>query len=161
VYAAPRALVPGSRANRLQAYARVGGLVTDGSFLPDGRHVVLRTYTSASVYTFPAFQLVGTVRLPSQPAGEAISVSRSGRTLLSSEGIHARVLQVRLPARLTSPPTAAATRAPSPPSSPAPDALRQKPARSARDWTAIGLVSAAVASLGVLALRATRVRPPR
>ena len=88
VYAAPRHLRP-DRQNRLRAFARVPGLVTDGTFFPDGRHVLLRTYGTASVYTFPGFELVGTVTLPSQPQGEGISVSSTGRVLVSSEGVHA------------------------------------------------------------------------
>ena len=68
VYAAPRHLRP-DQPNRLRAFARVPGLVTDGAFFPDGRHVVLRTYGTASVFTFPAFELVGTVTLPVAAAG--------------------------------------------------------------------------------------------
>ena len=55
--------------------ADVTGLVTDGAFLPDGRHVVLRTYTKALVYTFPDLALVGDVDLPRQRQGEGIAVA--------------------------------------------------------------------------------------
>ncbi|MGH3445800.1 MAG: hypothetical protein ACRDPB_10535, partial [Nocardioidaceae bacterium] len=43
VYAAPESLST-SRTNRLSAFARVSGLVTDAAFFPDGKHVLLRTY---------------------------------------------------------------------------------------------------------------------
>src|SRR5262249_47272452 len=99
VYAAPRRLHRAGE-NRLRPVARVNGLVTDGTFFPDGRHVLLRTYGSASVYSFPDFRPVGTVTLPRQPQGEGISVSRRGRILVSSEGLHSKVLQVALPAAL-------------------------------------------------------------
>jgi hypothetical protein len=162
VYAAPRDLRE-QRRNRLRAYARVSGLVTDGSFFPDGKHVVLRTYGTASVYTFPGFELVGTVDLPTQPQGEGISVSRTGRVLISSEGVQAEVLQVTLPASLTAPaPTAPRTRGPSPdarpPVHPAPAA---RDPRDAGDWLGIGGVVAVGAALVYLVLRGSRRRGAR
>src|SRR5205085_6520149 len=102
VYAAPRTL-RGDAENRLQVFAHVAGLVTDGTFFPDGKHVLLRTYGTASVYTFPAFQPVGTVTLPAQSQGEGISLSATGRVLVSSEGAGTDVLRVDLPRALTTP----------------------------------------------------------
>ena len=158
VYVAPKRLTTGGTPQQMTVFAHVGGLVTDGTFLPDGRHVLLRTYTSASVYTFPGFALVGTVRLPEQPQGEGISVSRSGRVLLSTEGVHTPVLQVRLPASLLrgAPPsgqpdaTAPSTRAPSPADRAArPDHRR----RDAGAWAGIALVALALAGVAFLASR--------
>ena len=171
VYAAPRDLGAG-RANRLRPFAQVSGLVTDGSFLPDGRHVVLRTYGTASVYTFPGFRLVGTVRLPSQRQGEGISVSARGRVLVSSEGVQAEVLEVRLPKRLAAP-SAAQKAAPStsietptptrtPAQAPRDDAGGPGPAaRDTGDWLGIGLVALGVAAIGWLTVRGSRIRSPR
>jgi hypothetical protein len=164
VYAAPRDLRPhdasGGQPNRLRAYARVRGLVTDGAFFPDGRHVVLRTYGEAMVYTFPAFGLLGTVRLPSQPQGEGISVGADGRVLLSSEGVHADVLRVRLPASLTAPRPPAASPSPLPlPSDRAaggPGSAETGPPRDGWDWAGIGLVALGVAGLGYLTLSVSR-----
>lgn len=96
VYAAPRALRTGV-ANRLAPVASVPGLVTDGCFFPDGRHVVLRTYTAATVYTFPGWRPVATVRLPAQRQGEGITVARDGRVLVSTEGPYSAVQVVALP----------------------------------------------------------------
>ena len=164
VYAAPRDLSTGS-ANRLRPFARVAGLVTDGSFFPDGRHVVLRTYGTATVYTFPGFEPVGTVELPAQRQGEGISVSPSGRVLVSSEGMRAEVLRVDLPAALTAP-TASPSGSPSGPAPstrpPAP-ATRSgpPPSRSAEDWGWIALVGVVVAAAGYLTVRGSRVRGPR
>ena len=98
VYAA-RTLDAG-RTNRLRPFARVPGLVTDGAFFPDGRHVLLRGYGAASVYAFPGFELVGTVTLPAQRQGEGVAIGADGRILLSSEGLHAPVLEIRLPPEL-------------------------------------------------------------
>jgi hypothetical protein len=165
VYAAPRDLVPGGKTNRLRVFARVSGLVTDGAFFPDGRHVVLRTYGTASVYTFPGFELVGTVDLPGQRQGEGISVSPAGRVLLSSEGVRAAVLQIQLPAALTaataSPPADASGPAPStrlPAPAPGSD---EPPDRTAEDWGWTALVAVLVAAAGYLTLRGSRVRGPR
>ena len=164
VYAAPATLHAGGPAQRLRRFARVPGLVTDGTFLPDGRHVLLRTYGTASVYTFPGFDLVGTVRLPSQPQGEGISAAPSGRVLVSSEGSHADVLRVRLPAALLQG-TRPAGREPAPstrPPSAGSGSARTAPRhRGPGDWAALGLVAAGVLGLGYLAIRGSRVRGPR
>ena len=71
VYAVPAGAAPGETTT-LREFARVTGLVTDGAFLPDGRHVVLRSYGTATVYSFPGFEPRGTVALPEQRQGEAI-----------------------------------------------------------------------------------------
>lgn len=96
VFAAPRRLVEGE-VHRLRPFARVPGLLTDGAFLPDGEHVLLRGYGAATVLTFPAFEVVGSFPLPRQRQGEALSVGRDGRVLLSSEGVGEDVLEVGLP----------------------------------------------------------------
>jgi hypothetical protein len=160
VYAAPRRLHQGTD-NRLRPFARVDGLVTDGTFFPDGRHVLLRTYATASVYTFPDFRLVGTVRLPSQPQGEGVSVGPHGRVLVSSEGLHTPVLEVSLPARLTHPRHGAAPSGPAPDTKPAPPPQSRAPARDAWDWLEIGLVAVGVAGLAAATVRLSRVRPRR
>lgn len=85
---------------RLRPFAQVPGLVTDGAFFPDGRHVLLRSYGTASIYSFPDFDLLDTVTLPAQRQGEAVAIGADGRILLSSEGVHAPVLEVTLPATL-------------------------------------------------------------
>lgn len=101
VYAVPAA-GPGGPGGplRLRRFAQVPGLVTDGAFFPDGRHVLLRGYGGATVYTFPGFVPRGTVVLPPQRQGEAVAIGAGGRILLSSEGLHAPVLEVRLPPEL-------------------------------------------------------------
>ena len=160
VYVAPRHLATGSP-NALRPFARVDGLITDGSFLPDGKHVVLRTYGSASVYTFPDFRLVGTVRLPAQRQGEGISVSADGRVLVSSEGVHAPVLEVTLPGRLlgASPPSGPGPAAPTP--TPAPSAHGLNPPATPGQWLGAGAVAAVLLLVGWGATRLSRVRGSR
>lgn len=99
VYAAPRRLVEGE-VHRLRPFARVPGLLTDGAFLPDGEHVLLRGYAAATLFTFPAFEVVGSFPLPRQRQGEGLSVGRDGRVLVSSEGVGEDVLEVGLPREL-------------------------------------------------------------
>jgi hypothetical protein len=162
VYAAPSRLDEGG-INRLRVFAHVGGLVTDGSFYPDGRHLVLRTYGTASVYTFPGFALTGTVRLPAQPQGEGISVSASDRVLVSSEGVHADVLQVRLPRSLVA--AAPVSRPSGPAPSTRPPAHRPVHAspdpRGPVNYAAIAVAGAAIAFGGWLTLRNSRIRSRR
>lgn len=122
VYQAPRALDPGVP-NRLRRFAQVPGLVTDAAFFPDGRHVLLRGYGTATVYTFPGLEPRGTFVLPAQRQGEGVAVGADGRVLLSSEGQHAPVLEVSLPPALAAevtgaPSDAAASTGPSPSAGP-------------------------------------------
>jgi hypothetical protein len=95
-YVAPRHLDP-DRPNRLRAVAAVDVWATDAALFPDGRHVLVRGYDSAVVYSLPAFQPVASVDLPRQRQGEGVSISPSGRVRLSSEGRNSPVLQVDLP----------------------------------------------------------------
>jgi sugar lactone lactonase YvrE len=160
VYVAPRRLRTGAP-SVLRPFARVDGLVTDGTFLPDGRHVVLRTYGSASVYTFPDFRLVGTVRLPAQRQGEAITVSADGRVLVSSEGVHSPVLEMTLAQRLlgSRPAPGATPVAPSPTPAPAKHGLN--PPASPGEWLRAGAVAAGLLVVGYAATRLSRVRGSR
>jgi hypothetical protein len=117
VYRAPQRL---SRlvVNRLQPVGRVIEYATDAAMLPDKRHVVVRGPERASVYTFPAFQRIGSFALPRQRQGEGISVGPGSRIRLSSEGVHSAVQQIALPAFVVQrmrPPVATP---PSPPASP-------------------------------------------
>ena len=163
VYVAPRTLRE-DRENRLREFAHVAGLVTDGTFFPDGKHVLLRTYGTSSVYSFPSFELVGTVTLPPQPQGEGISMSRTGRVLVSSEGASSEVLRIDLPRRLlepgATPAPAAAGPAPSTAGPPrVPDAPRPQP--GVGEWLRIAAVAVVIGGLGYLTLRGSRPRGPR
>lgn len=96
LYAVP-AHLDASRANRLRPVGRVLPVATDGSFFPDGRHLVVRNYSTAVVYAWPSLQPVGSVELPAQRQGEGIAVAADGSVYVSSEGAHAPVLEVTLP----------------------------------------------------------------
>ena len=118
LYAAPRRLST-ERPNRLRAVADSLAFVTDGAFLPDGRHYLLRDYGAAAVYTFPGHDRVASWRLPSQQQGEGIAVAPDGSVHISTEGQFSDVLRLDLPAEvervLQPPPEPPATPAASPP----------------------------------------------
>ena len=98
VYVAPERL-RADRVNRLRPLGGVMPLVTDGGFLPDGRHLVLRDYGRAVVYSFPQLAVIGDFALPEQSQGEGLAVTGRDRLLVSTEGVRAPVHAVNLPAR--------------------------------------------------------------
>lgn len=96
VYRVPAPLREG-RLHQLEQVGAVSGMVTDGAFLPDGRHLVVRTLGAAAVYTYPGFDKVAELVLPVQDQGEGIAVGDDGRIYLSSEGELSDVLVMDLP----------------------------------------------------------------
>jgi hypothetical protein len=96
VHRAPRRLEPG-RIHRLEPIAAVPGMITDGTFLPDGKRVLLRTYGAAAVYSYPDFEMLQELELPLQEQGEAVAVGDDGRVYLTSEGALSDVLVLDLP----------------------------------------------------------------
>lgn len=156
VFEAP-ATLSSSAPNRLQAIGDAPGLVTDGAFFPDGRHLILRDYGSAAVFTFPGLERLGTFALPQQQQGEGIAVSSGGEVFLSSEGVRAPVLRVALPAGIASQMEAPA---PSPSVTPDPEPIADPSVvedvdRDPWQWALGGLLG--LVALGVL-LRALRPR---
>lgn len=163
VYQAPMHLQPG-QTYQLERVGSVPGLLTDGTFLPDGRHVLVRGYGGAAVYTFPGFEHVADVALPRQEQGEGIAVD--GHTIyLSSEGVHSQVLAIDLP-RLPPPGQPAPSRA-APPRQDAPTRVEEHPVRDPQPWMGVGPVRllGTLLGAGVLAvlvravLRRSRRRP--
>ncbi len=96
VYAAPEKL-DADGVNRLTPVGEVLGIATDGAFFPDGRHVIIRNYNQAAIYTWPELDRVALLDLPDQQQGEGVAVRADGEVLLSSEGQDAEVLRVELP----------------------------------------------------------------
>lgn len=80
--------------NVLRRVADVPALVTDGTFLPDGKFV-LRTYTSAFLYDAPG-KLREQLTVPAQAQGESVAYDGK-RLLLGSEGKNSKVVAVPLP----------------------------------------------------------------
>jgi hypothetical protein len=150
-----------SRLNRLVRVANVPEFATDAAMLPDHRHVLIRGYGDAGLYTFPGFRRLGGFALPAQPQGEGISVGRDGRIRLSSEGHDSAVLQVALPASLRAKltPKAAASPSPSPATSGEPP--RDVGGPDTHDFTAWRWALPAVILGGVVALGLTLRRRRR
>lgn len=88
------------RANVVRPIARadVPGLVTDGSYTPDGSRIVLRTYDNAVAYDAETWKETWSGSLPDQRQGESLSVEADGRSaLVGTEGLPSPVLRVGLP----------------------------------------------------------------
>ena len=96
LYAAPRVLRE-DRPNRLEPIADAIPIATDGSFWPDGEHLVVRGYARAVVYAWPSMRAVADLDLPDQDQGEGIAVDEDGRVLVSTEGQLSDVVDVPLP----------------------------------------------------------------
>ena len=71
--------------------------MTDGTVLPDGSAVVLRTYDHAYVYRLPDWEPVGDFALPQQEQGESLTALPDGSLLAGSEGTPTRIDRVHLP----------------------------------------------------------------
>ncbi len=99
IYAAPTAM-DDDAPHLLRLLGQAPGIVTDGAFFPDGRHVVLRTYSSAVIYSFPELDRIGSFDLPKQQQGEGVAVTSNQDVYVSSEGQQAPVLRVPLPSEL-------------------------------------------------------------
>lgn len=78
--------------------------VTDGTFLPDGKRVVLRSYVDiAAVDWGAAPKVVGRAGVP-LAQGESVAVGPAGNTVLvGSEGSNSAVYEVQVPARKATP----------------------------------------------------------
>lgn len=154
VYAAPETLDP-DRPNELTPVEEVLGIATDGSFLPDGKHVLLRNYTQAALYTWPALDRVALLDLPEQQQGEGLAVREDGAILLSSEGKEADVLRVELPPavqdRLDAPPAR-----PDSPDNPASSPVVKAEERSRWPWLLGGTAALAAVAAGLTGLSRRR-----
>jgi hypothetical protein len=155
LYALPEHL-DASRTNRMRAVGRVLPLATDGSFFPDGRHLIVRNYGSAVVYAWPSLEPVGSVALPYQRQGEGISVADDGKVYVSSEGAHAPVLEVRLPAKILAAmtePVPSPSVPGTPASSPQTDPTAEPVSHDAGPWIVGGLLGLLTLVVVVRAVR--------
>jgi len=98
VWAVPTPLAAG----RVNVLRRVGGappIVTDGTFLPGSKHVVLRGYSEAWVLDATTWRTVATFTPPIQIQGESVTALLDRSALLfGSEGLNSAVWRVPLPA---------------------------------------------------------------
>ena len=153
VYQAPEELRAGEL-HQLEPVGAVSGYVTDGTFLPDGRHVLVRTSGGAAVYTYPGFEKVAEFELPVQDQGEGIAIGDDGRVYLSSEGELSDVLVMDLPP--LDPPREAADPSSAEPrddSGPAPDEGNGAGLGRPRGYVVAAVLGSAVVGLLVRASR--------
>lgn len=82
--------------------AEMPPMLTDGAFRSDGKQFVVRSYTTAHVFSTDG-KKVGSFRLPKQKQGEGVSYTTDDKSLLlSTEGARSRVLSVDLEEALAS-----------------------------------------------------------
>ena len=167
LYAAPPDLADDAP-NMLGLIGETAGIVTDGAFFPDGEHLILRTYTNAVVYTFPALEQVGAFDLPSQEQGEGIAAPSTRFVYLSSEGQQAPVLRVPLPPEiqkvLSPTPTPTTSTTPSAPTSSAAEpqggtTAVDDLAAAAADRSIWWWVVSSIISVGVVVVLLRALRP--
>lgn len=158
IFAAPAQLSPDG-ANVLTPIGTGPGFATDGAFFPDRRHLVIRSYGDAVVYTWPGLTRVAAFDLPAQEQGEGLAVGADGSLWLSSEGVHAPVLHLDLPAAVhdamtgrTAAPTATPTPT-APFSEPDPSRPDDPASQDAWPWLLGLLVFLGAAALLVRSLR--------
>lgn len=173
VHVAPPDPEPGG-VEALEPRGEVMPLVTDGAFFPDGRHLVLRNYSRAIIYTWPELEEAGKFDIPPQEQGEGIAVDAESQVFVSSEGVRAPVLEVPLDEPLASmvagEPTATPDAEPSEPTdeptlrSREGEELPEDDDAGQRDptmWLIGGGVLVVVLLVLVRALRPTKKDPPR
>lgn len=172
VYLAPARLADGG-SYELRRIGSARGIATDGSFLPDGRHLVVRDYGGATVYAWPSLDAVGSFDLPDQEQGEGLTVTDDGEIWVSTEGAYTEVLLARVPAALrraiAPPPEPSASSATSPtPSSATPSAGAEPPDDSTSSavgdgawepWILGTCVAGVAAAVALVVVRRRRAAP--
>lgn len=99
IYALPDRMSAG-RVNIARRVGPAGAFVTDGSMSPDGTRFALRDYVDAEVFAgLPPGRALGTVYLPIQLQGEAITWTSDGAALLVASERDDRLLRVTITLR--------------------------------------------------------------
>jgi hypothetical protein len=110
IYAAP----PAPSRDGTNKLSKVGpapaGVITDGTFLPDGQSVVLRTSTDlATVAWGDTPTVVARAAVPFGP-GKSVALGPTDTSVLAgNEGANAAIYQVQIPAKAAAPPPAGKT----------------------------------------------------
>ena len=151
IYRAPK--VPSrTETNQLKRVGDAPALVTDGTFLPDGKQIALLGYTSVRVIDAKTYAKVATAKIPSQPQAESLAVSLDGQSLLvGSEGRRSKVYAMPVPGTAT--PTPSATAAADRQDTPDVDEDSGAGQKGRGTWLALGLAAfVAVVAGGVVGL---------
>lgn len=100
IYAAPTPdEMSRTEVNDLTKLGTAPGIITDGTFTPDGRRVLLRSVNSLTVWSWPAMKQLATAPLPLQIVGESLAMGPNDDTVyFGSEGKNSAVYQMAIPA---------------------------------------------------------------
>ncbi len=121
--------------NTLSRMGTAPAIVTDGTFTPDGKWMILRDPTAMSVWSWPGAKTKLTTSLPLQPRGESIAMGPDDKSvLIGSEGESSPVYQVAIPTKKAAP---QATETPKPQSASGSGAADTDKSHTMR-WTLIG-----------------------
>lgn len=168
-YAVPENLDPDGP-NRLERLGDAVAVATDAAFFPDGRHLVVRTYVTAHVYTFPGLEELDSIWLPRQPQGEGVAVDPADpdAILLTSEGVEQPILRVAVPDDLLAQ-MSSTTQTPSPGADDTAAGADGADGTAGQEydlglpppWVAVAVLGGAVLLVGGLTYAVVRRRAPR
>ncbi len=99
IYAAPTPdEMSRTEVNDLTKLGTAPAIITDGTFTPDGRRVLLRSVNSLSVLSWPAMKPLATAPLPLQVVGESLAMGLDDKSVLfGSEGKNSAVYELAIP----------------------------------------------------------------
>ena len=96
IYRAPAHLST-KRVNPLKKIANAPANITAGTFSPDGKSIVLGSYTHAYTYPRSLTKTPSVVKLPQRRKGESLEINRRGsRVLLGTEGTMSPVVGIAM-----------------------------------------------------------------
>jgi hypothetical protein len=109
IYAAPE-LPFRTRINRLEKVGKAPVRVTDGTFLPGGKKIALRTRSAVYVLDASSYKIIASTEVPDQPRGNSLAVSLDGNSLLlGSAGKQSKVYSIPVPTGPAATPSPTAT----------------------------------------------------
>lgn len=163
------AVPPSPDPHRVQALRRIGTLqipplATGAALSKDGSVLAVRTYFGAYLWRVRNADIAAAVRtkpidvtLPVQRQGEGICVA-DGRLIVDSEGIHAPVWSVALPASLAAPTAPSTQTAPASTGAPAPAPSKTRQVPAAKSTRSPLLATLALIAVACLFLAVRRLR---
>ena len=99
IYAAPTPdEMSRTEVNDLEKIGTAPAIISDGTFTPDGRRLLLRTFDSLTVMSWPALKTTGTAKLPTQIVGESLAMGPDDDSVVfGSEGRNSAVYRLTIP----------------------------------------------------------------
>lgn len=86
--------------NELTRVGDAPATITDGTFTPDGKRVLLRNYTTMFVMTWPKPAKAASITLPVVRQGESLAMGQTnGTVVVGSEGENSPVYEVTIPTK--------------------------------------------------------------